>query len=1353
MIRSGVVALLILTSIGLQAQDGRLDKKISRIDQKYLSKDKYKKGIRKAKRLERKADDDVPGDLVKVNALLNKAYMLNGNVKQATETFEKMASNPAFTGQQAAEVFVRNGRYGLAAKQLGDSISLSGKILLHDCYIKQGEMLKAIALEKQISADVDLATSAKKKRARKAGYENAVRFNIQVAERLREQGLYDSSLARLYGIPKRQLRKLPGQSDLGAQFYEALAQTSMETGDIDAAENYYDEALDNHLKRHQMRHPHSIELLANCMQSYYLLGKDKKIKDKIREYYIDLDYYSSQRKSLNTIPLLLAEVERKAGDGSFRDADKTAKSLLRIAAAYDSTECLQVYKLCSNLYSYFIARDNFTDASACLEVMGRMTPTLFGPESPATAQQRLMEAQYRVNYQFDPSAITAFTDPLTWNLYADNYGTRHQKYMTYINCKAQAYGLVDKIDEQKGTLEESVKLTEQMYGQSLLWAKQLVILAEANLNAGNFPVVPEYLNRAMPIIADKEGKSSLTYLTASRVLAEFYENTGKLDEARDIYRKTFRRLDRLSRRGGVSSFSQPEKMAQVLMLVGDYAGAEKEISEAIEQKTKLYGERAPIVLIEPFVLSARLNYVQGHYIAAQEAAQKAIDIGKKLNMESSLKVQQAYKTMADVDYAIGDYRSAKTRLEKILEIQQRTLGRNNPLVAATLLKLSLAAYYSNGNVEMNKTRADEAASIMAQTLGANSLQLADAMVYQALFNLALGQADPALELLGNSEKIYAGQLKSGNREQARAVCIAGDALLAKNMLTEAEAKYKLSAESYRKLFGKSHPEYLKTQSKLARLKIKQGLNADAFTISQTLVNNYERFVDEVFPFLSEREKSKYWQQLKDDFDMYYSLVATVAPNDQKGLKKMLNSRVNTKALLLRSSVKFQKDVIAANDEAITDMFGQWLTTRRKIALSFSMSPEELLEAGVNIPDLESEAGKVEKQLRKKLYGKADSDDRDRVPALLKKVGPNGVLVEVIRYAQLGDKSKPGYAFLMADGATKKLSLVTLDKGEELETPYYRYYKNAIKLNAKDKYSYQGFWSKVDEKIQDGKSVYFSPDGVYGLMNIETFVDDAGKYVLEKNDVYVLNNPGDLLAASTRSIKPEDGAELVGDPSFYAQQDFVTKRLIKDLPGTGEEVISIDQVLKQKGINAGVLTRAFATEASIKRMFHPGIVHFATHGYFEEQDEVIANSLSEEETGKHPLLQSGLLLANSGELLENQSDQIYSRDGILTAFEAKDLDLNKTDLVVLSACETGLGKVSVGEGVYGLQRAFLDAGSNSVMMSLFKVNDGSTKELMESFYKHWMDSGNKKLALITAKKELKEKYNEPIKWGSFVLVGN
>ena len=211
-----------------------------------------------------------------------------------------------------------------------------------------------------------------------------------------------------------------------------------------------------------------------------------------------------------------------------------------------------------------------------------------------------------------------------------------------------------------------------------------------------------------------------------------------------------------------------------------------------------------------------------------------------------------------------------------------------------------------------------------------------------------------------------------------------------------------------------------------------------------------------------------------------------------------------------------------------------------------------------------------------------------------------------------------------------------------------------------------------------------------------------------------------------------------------------------LPGTKIEADSVSQILQKKGWNVTEHLQADATEEALKKIHSPEVLHIATHGFFLADVSLKTetyNGMRADLLQQNPLLRSGLMLAGAASIARDSINYMDSDDGILTAAEAANLQLDKTGLVVLSACETGLGEQHNGQGVYGLQRAFLTAGAETVIMSLWVVDDFATQELMTSFYREWSSGKNKAEAFRLAQLQIRKKYPSPYYWAAFVMIGS
>jgi CHAT domain-containing protein len=380
-----------------------------------------------------------------------------------------------------------------------------------------------------------------------------------------------------------------------------------------------------------------------------------------------------------------------------------------------------------------------------------------------------------------------------------------------------------------------------------------------------------------------------------------------------------------------------------------------------------------------------------------------------------------------------------------------------------------------------------------------------------------------------------------------------------------------------------------------------------------------------------------------------------------------------------------------------------------------------------------------------------------------------------------------YLVFITDSKDTLVDYVFIEDGTKIDQDLFDQYNQEVtnpeqKTDLKSEKFYNYFWKPIADKIGDAKTIYVSLGGVYNNINLNTIYNPTtGKYLIEEKDIRIVNSARDFVLSKESEKKnyTSNTASLFGFPNFDGNTSvtadtsdlFASTRDLnsfwldsltrggmkaKPLPATKTEVENISSTLKSKGWQVNSFLADNASETNIKKQQSPRILHVATHGYFfqdipMEKDNNRFLGMDRQQVVQDPMLRSGLLLTGANKTLKGETTT--GENGLLSAAEASLLDLRETELVVLSACETAKGEVRNSEGVYGLRKAFSDAGAQNIIMSLWKVDDKVTQEFMARFYEIWLNEKTSiREAFNKTQLEIKAKYPQPYYWGAFILVG-
>jgi hypothetical protein len=733
---------------------------------------------------------------------------------------------------------------------------------------------------------------------------------------------------------------------------------------------------------------------------------------------------------------------------------------------------------------------------------------------------------------------------------------------------------------------------------------------------------------------------------------------------------------------------------------------------------------------DPPEVQMQMKKAQADYEKAMKQSQESVLSGQRLTYYSVLGT--AYFKQFKYKESVPYLKSMADEFKKIMDIANKAMT-------------NAVAQSQSYEVDSMKHMVEGSSKYMQQIsrLGGSSSQLVIAAMKANQVTVATTYAT------GTLDKAVLAQM--GNQFQGAEENYQASFALLKEM-----SSYKFAASVGDQMRKAYSPFY-------TNLQVVSGKLDKAYAEMDKTIRDEEVTLKKNFQFFSESEKKEFFKAYNQKLERLYSLLFLMTENNADKTADILDKILQTKGVILDVTQEQEKLLKKIKDKATLDQVLQIRRLRDKLAAFYQLS---LKTPGPAIADSISKTSLKISDLERKVNEKLGVVTDLLKPVSWKQVQArlhnDEVYLEVLRLRRDNfafDQPVVQYwGFVIKPGATAP-KLFKISEGEAFEGRGLKNYQNRIKNQLDDNESYKSYWASIKSNTGDASKLTFSGDGVYHMINPLTLKNDlSGKYLLAEITLKRVSTGRDFLEAAPAPIINKE-ITLIGNPAFdmsrkgtgnlYQGKEFdkvggddvKVRSGLSQLPGTQKEVESIQGMASGKGIKTNILSGNRATEAGVKNLRNQQVVHIATHGEFDQLPKADG------------YLKAKLILAGAADR-EPFGIADYSKyeDGFLTAYEVTQLDLAQTNLVVLSACETGTGEIQSGEGVWGLQRAFQLAGAKTVMGSLWKISDEATVIYMTSFYEKYLTGADVNEAYRSAMLKTKESYPEPYYWGAFTLTG-
>lgn len=1071
-------------------------------------------------------------------------------------------------------------------------------------------------------------------------------------------------------------------------------------------------------------------------------------------------------------------------DSYYGQALNTAEDLL----GPEHPQTLEIQELIAELYS----------ASGLTEEAGlirEMVSTVLA-ESLGTSHQYTVTARYgqiggaEVAAQYQEAL--GLVDALCVDIEAD-YGLFHDETLACIDYLSRSHLSVQKLEEAENSYEMLVgRMAAVKLNIDDAVLNAMSQLAEVYHRQGRYQESAGLLSGI--IQTSLETKNLEAANTAKSYLGRVFNTQGKLAQAQLVTEEVLDYGLNNWVDTPLNIYNTLLELGAIYQASGKLPDAEATYEEAYQGLLRDYGELHPSTLVSMNNLGL-IYEKSGFYDEAEPLLKETLSKYLATFGEENQNALRARNNLALLHESQGNFREAEPLYKRSLEIMTRLNGADH--TDSIAVKNNLAFLY------MLMEDYDQAAPLFYEVSEQWKASLGSEHQNTLKATNNLGRVYQKMSRLQEAEQLISQALKSRQKvlgkehlDSIRSMIDLGGVYLDEAKLPEADALLTEALALSEKILGTLHPYTFEALNKLAAIKEAANQLSDALALREEGFQRRSKFLDTMLWVTGENAREGYIRLHRPEFSDYISLLGKIDSPDRG--QKIIDASIQRKGLLLKVTSEIQQIATLSKDPALRSIALELESSRKELAARTLSGPTaETKDNHVEVLyNLEQQVNELQGQLGRESVRFRTSIAQVNAAALEGVLPENNALVDFLAYEEDGEAKLVAGVAVKEAGGQVRYELVSFEDRSAIEEIIIEY-RTIIQDDTADEdeqleigmLAYELIWQPIQAAIGGSEYVYLIPDGTLNILPFNALVTDEEEYLIQALDVHTLTSARDLLPSEYRLADGQyvilagpdyDSADVVSEEELNIAKGKRSSALqvglrgagtglrglsFAPLPGAEEEGrIIVDQVI-EKNVAREVFFGRQAEEQVLSNMKEPPrILHIATHGFFLEADDNLRKRLLKLQRGgelqvpppgDNPLLRAGLAFAGINTNAQFLGDIDTVNDGVLTALEVLSLNLSGTRLVVLSACETGLGEIHEGEGVYGLRRAFQEAGVAEVISSLWEVSDAGTQALMTDFYDRLLGGQPAREALRDSQLALIDspEWGYPYVWSAFMMVGS